>query len=231
MLLFHAMLTSKTTTACQANGHPEFEIEYDSEYALDIDADWLLSFVVEQVRHGTQYLPGQTIQIGWMTVRIEKTGDKLVILEPEMGSLPIRFQKGVTNTLRHLRLQKSAAESVGLETSLDFPSVLQSGIACLKHEDSVDFVMDRALPQDGRDSGWFVGCTDRTHDHNDPANLRRASLYEIACAKPECIPFLALPQGSFVLHEQKTIKITYQQTRLDIKPNSYLAHQFRRNNL
>jgi len=48
-----------------------------------------------------------------------------------------------------------------------------------------------------RDSGWFFGCTQRDHAHNDIAELQRKSLYEAAvCIDSRLIPFLALPPES-----------------------------------
>jgi len=129
--------------------------------------------------------------------------------------------------LRHLRLQKSVVESVGLENILAFPNIRQSGIICSRHQDSIDFVMDRSKSEN-QDSGWFVGCEDPNHNHNDPANLQRTSLYELVLAKPDCIPFLALPEHSFVRKISNKVEIKYKQEALKIKANSYLEKYMER---
>lgn len=218
------MLLTRTTTSCDAHSHPEFEAEYESTCALREDIDWLLSFLETTVAKGVKYSPGQFIQIGWMRDRVSAQGDNLTLFEPDFTEAPVRFVRGVTNTLRQLRLQKSVAESVGLETKMLFPNIRQSGIVCSRHQDSIDFVMERVEPKN-HDSGWFVGCDDPTHNHNDPANLQRLSLYELAVAKPDCIAFLALPEHCFVKRLTGTTEIRYNQEVLEIKTNSYLAQR------
>jgi len=215
------MLTIKSTTTCQLYGHPEFEIEFDPEVALQTDVDLFVSYLIDQVANGVRYEPNQLIQVGWMMVRVEKSKEKITLFEPDFEEFPIKYVRGVTNTFRDLRLQKSTAESVGLEDKLDFPTILHSGISCTRHEDSMYLVMDRT-DAENRDSGWFIGCDDPNHDHNDPANLRRTSLYELVRSKPGCILFLALPTGSFIRTKIDSIEIQFEKRLMQIKEHSFL---------
>jgi hypothetical protein len=215
------MEKGKWTTACSAHGHPEFEIEFNSESVLQLDVDWFFTYLADQVKQGVIFKPSQLIQVGWMMNRIERSKNGLTLFEPDFKEFPIKFVSGMTETFRQLRWQKSTAESVGLEAYLDFPTILHSGITCLRHEDSVDFVMDRAQSKN-RDSGWFIGCNDPKHDHNEPANLRTTSLYELVIAKPACIPFLALPVHSFVRRVANRVEITLKNKVLKINENSFL---------
>lgn len=216
------MLKRSRTKFCQPHGHLEIELEYNSELALGVDVDSFVAYLSAEVAKGTEYEAGQTIQVGWAMDRFEKNGDRLVLTEPDFEEFPIRFVRGVTNTFRQLRLQKSVCESIGLEDQMDFPNILQTGIACVRHEDSVGFAMERTKPE-GQDSGWFVGCDDPKHDHNNPANLRRASLYELAHLKPDCIPFFALPEHTFVQREESRIELFFKKEKLEIKGGSFLA--------
>lgn len=221
------MLTNKITSACHKHGHPEIELEFDSDFALETDVAFFSKYLADEVAKGTKYEPGQIIQIGWMMNRIDTNGQKLTLAEPDLAAFPIQFVRGVTNTFRHLRLQKSVAESVGLEAQLSFPSILESGIVCSQLADRADFVMDRSEPKE-RDSGWFLGCADPAHDHNNPQNLSRQSLYEIVLSKPECILFLALPAGSWILSYGGTIEIRLKDEILPFKKNSFLDQFLRK---
>lgn len=221
------MLTNRITSTCQMHGHPEIELEFESNVALDVDVAFFSKYLADEVAKGTKYKPGQLIQIGWIIDRIENNGQRLTLAEPDFDAFPIQFARGVTNTFRDLRLQKSVAESVGLEGTLNFPSLLQSGIVCSRLEDRADFIMDRVEPKD-RVSGWFIGCAEPTHDHNTPQNLSRESLYKVVLSKPECIPFLALPPGSSVLMKDDKIEIRLKDQILPFKENSLLDQFLRK---
>jgi len=219
------MLTISTN--CNKAQQVDIELQFDPESALDIDVKAFVRNLEGQILRGTEYKIGQLIQIGWAMVKIEMgNGSKLALWEPDFMEMPARFVPGVTNTFRHLRLQKSVLESLGLEDRMLFPSMLENGIKCSRHEDSVDFVMDRAEPTK-TDSGWFFGCDDNTHDHNNPVNLHRASLYELAHAKADCIPFLALPPGTLLLKRGKSLEVFLSKQRLPIKKDSYLDRKLR----
>ena len=101
----------------------------------------------------------------------------------------------VTRTLADLRQQRDVAESFNPHIELDFPTMLQSALVCADLSIREAAVMARDAP-DGRDSGWFFGCGNPHHDHNDPANLLRVSLDEVGCRNPRVIRYLALPAGT-----------------------------------
>ncbi|SPE51124.1 conserved hypothetical protein [Verrucomicrobia bacterium] len=215
------MVKSSTTRSCASYGHLEFQIEFEAELVLQSDVDSFLSYIAEQVKNGVKYNVGQLIQIGWMMDRIDEKAGKLTLLEPDFIDIPIRYVHGATGTFRHLRSQKGVAESLGLEALLDFPTILHSAIVCNRQEDRVDFVMERARPEN-RDSGWFVGCGDPDHDHNNANNLRRTSLYEIARNRPNCIPFFALPARSFLQMKAGKLEVRCNNEKVKIKENSFL---------
>jgi hypothetical protein len=84
-------------------------------------------------------------------------------------------------------------------------------------------MMERFEAQDNN-SGWFLGCIDREHNHNDPQNLRRVSLYDIACGMLMCVPFLPLPQGVLVEIKDSRFIIIYNGQNLIPKPNSFIEN-------
>lgn len=81
----------------------------------------------------------------------------------------------------------------------------------------------------GNDSGWYLGCVDEDHDHNDPKNLQRVSLYEIACGMLTCVPFLSLPPKIQVKVKNNNFNFHYNGESLVPKANSFLQQYMRDN--
>ena len=150
------------------------------------------------------------------------------MLEPDFIEIPVNFVDSVTQTLVQLRLQKSVAESIGLEDQITFPSLRQSCLICTRVKDRGRFVMER-FEKSENDSGWYLGCFDNDHDHNNPNNLQRVSLYDAACGMLMCVPFLPLPAQTLVKVNGTNFTISYKNEPLTPKSNSFLD-QYRRVN-
>jgi hypothetical protein len=216
-----------TTTGCAKHGHPEFILDIGD--ALDVDGRWLVEYLEEAVAEGERFKVGETFAIGWMVTKVFAAGStKLTLHEPDMKSMPIQWVPSVRTTLMHLRVQRSIAESVGLEDELELSTILSSAIVCTELENATGVVLSRAEPQEN-DSGWFVGCTSPRHDHNDPSTLDRTSLYQLAILAPGAIGFLGLPAGiQVVVRPGNAPVIERNGKRLPIKPRSYLAQKITR---
>lgn len=212
------------TRTCRHHGHPEFVLDYDPAIVIEPDVEWLLDFLERSVGSGTKYRTQETIRIGWTDTLIEQTDSyHLLLLEPDWtGRLPLEYIPGVTRTLAHLRRQKDVAESLGLGERLSFPTIRQSAIVCNQLGARDCGVMDRAQTE-GQDSGWFFGCDDPGHDHNDASVLRRISLYEVGCRVPEVVQFCALPPGLNLLHgSAEKIVVCLDGHGVEIRKGSYL---------
>jgi hypothetical protein len=156
----------------------------------------------------------------------QRTDGTLALFEPDFESMPVRFVDGVSNTLLHLLLQKSVAESLGLDGELVAPSLRDSAIVCTEFGSAASFVMSRATPK-AADSGWFLGCDNPAHDHQSPDCLRRVSLYEAVTRHADrTIPFLALPPDSFVGFGGAVPYFSRGETELAIRPDSYLHKKY-----
>jgi hypothetical protein len=216
-------MTHLASNICNHFGHPEFHISFDETSALEMDAQSIITYLEGQVKSGVIFRPQQTIQIGWMIVMVKKESEGLLALaEPDLKEIPIRFTDSITNTLRHLRLQRDVAESIGVDPQ--FPSIRQSALKCAKYDDGHDFFMERSEVLQN-DSGWFFGCTNAEHNHNDPSILSRVSLYDLGCARPEIIPFVALPSCCSITLKGKDIQICQSGFPCSFKPGSYLDHK------
>lgn len=209
------------TTRCREAGHPEFQVRA-SQAIPSPDLDWLVRFLEDTVKCGDKYVPQQTVQIGWMITLVRSREDQtLGLWEPDMQRVPIAWVDSVTTTLRHLRLQKDVAESLGLGERILFPTVQQSAIVARGFESGSSVIMERTEPTPS-DSGWFIGSAEHGVDHNDPANLRRVSLYEVGCGRPDVVMFLALPPGTRVLLHKRSACVWLDGRTLSTQPGSFL---------
>jgi hypothetical protein len=215
------------TTRCSRHGHSEFRITADPAVAVvEGDATWLLEWLEDTVAQGTRFADGQTCQVGWVVTQIRQDGGgDLSIWEPDMCHLPVEWSESVSRTLAHLRLQKDVVESMLPSEELAFPSMVQSAIVCTRLQEAEDLVLERSAPA-AADSGWFCGCREDDHDHNDSTELRRVSLYEAAVKRtPQIIPYLALPPGVLIAVAAGLPVVFRDGKPLDVHPGSYLAAQ------
>jgi hypothetical protein len=213
------------TSNCRAYKHPEFRITYDPAIVpVEADLRWFLGWLEQSIAQGKRFAPGQTCQIGWMLTEVRQGNDSLLSLwEPDMRAMPVSWTESVSNTLAHLRLQTDVVESVLSADALSYPSIRQSAIICTRLGQKDGLVMERTEPS-GADSGWFFGCREKDHQHNDVAELLRVSLYEAAIRyAPQIVPYLALPKGVLIAVSKGVPAIFQDGELLDLKPGSFLA--------
>lgn len=218
-----------STMKCEQFGHPEFLLEVDASAVPEIYIREMVEALERMVADGSVFRPGQTLQIGWMLTRLHEEGPRqLTLEEPDMRSLPIEWIPGITHTLRQKMLQVFMLDSVALRHEMQIPSILQSLIACTRYTDC-DFFMTRSEGNNARDSGWFVGCLDDAHDHNDPGNLCCALLYEAYLGQRGIQGFVTFPAGATVrVDRQNGVTILKQGEPLSIVPGSFLDTWLRR---
>lgn len=216
------------TQRCREHAHPEFAIEFDPERMLAGDAEWLGQVLESWVVNGRRFAAGETVQIGWSFLQLKQQGDALGFLEPEFGSMPIKWVPGVTATLQQLRQQKDTVSSVLAPDAMALPSLRQGCIVCTRLQATQGLLMSRGAPEE-EDSGWFIGCLDEDHDHQDMESLELMSLYQaIAERAPRALPYLALPAGCGVRVQGSEPLIHDKDGPLPIKPGSYLESLVRK---
>ena len=215
------------TQKCREHDHLEISVQCEDTPALSPSLRWFLEWVESEVAGGRRFLPEQTVQVGWSVLEIrQRTDGTLAMFEPDFHSMPVKFVDSVSNTLLHLLLQKSVAESLGLVEELALPSLRDSVIVCTEFGSTDGFVMSRVAPE-GADSGWFFGCDNEAHDHQSPDVLRRVSLYEAATRHDDrTIPFLGLPPDIFVGYGGAVPYFSRGNTELAIRPGSYLHKKY-----
>lgn len=196
-------------------GHPDIVVQADPPYQSS--AEWILGYFEEQIRQGVVFRPKETVQIGWTTVLLEKTDDDaLQILEPEFGSLPVKWRLGVSSTARFLMVQKEVCDQLGVDVA--YTSMRQSGVVSpdFLTKSQHEFRLNRDNPS-GNDSGWVF----RASDYRGLSGSL-CSLYEIAIAVPAVIPYLALPPGSTVRRSKVGLEISANGSDLSSSDNDFL---------
>lgn len=187
------------TTGCAAHGHPEFTVRIAHDVPVPGLEKMLLGYFEASVKAGTQFKPGQTVQLGWATLRLTWREDgTLGVLEPDLKH-ELKWVESVEQSLLETWRQKEVLESLGLTARADFPRQAFGAIVCDRVWDSTRFVMGRAEPSAPSDSGWFIGCDDEAHDHQVEQALKVVPLIEVAVRLPALAQFFALPVGTDAL--------------------------------
>lgn len=212
-----------TTKDFRTFNHEEFSIYHDGDELTNGGVNLLNDYLKSCIQSGEIFRPEETIQFGWMVLKIKRLTDVyLTLYEPDMHSFPIVWVRNVSNSIMHWRIQKFVADSVGLTEKMAFPSIFQSMIICKNVFNTNEFLLARdTVKQD--DSGWFVGCTNTDCEHNNPENLSRVSLYRMFIDFPRLMMFYALPPESMVIYSgPDKIKVFYYDIELKFDKESLL---------
>jgi hypothetical protein len=215
-------LATLTTSRCRTFGQPEFRLEVDTTAVVEPDVKWFVRTLEDWVEGGERFAAGQTVEVGWSVLKVEASPDgTLSLLEPDFVHMPVRWIESVTSSLQHLRLQKDVCESFFDSDALDCPSCVSHGIVCSRFQDSKGLLMDRQASSPP-DSGWFIGCLDEGHDHNDPNELRRMSLYEAVLGNRAALPPLGLPARVLARVEKGKLAVFVDGRERAPRPGSFV---------
>ena len=196
-------------------GHQDIIVSAGAAYRAG--AEWILSEIENQIRFGVVFHADETIQIGWMTLKIAaKVDGGLEILQPEFGSMPVRWVRGANNAIRDITIQKEVSDQIG--TPADYPSMRQSAVISPDFlGEHREFELSRDVPE-GNDSGWVF-----REGRYGGADGTLSSLYQIAITVPAIIPFLALPPDSVVRRSGVGIEIFSGGSTISSANNDFLA--------
>jgi hypothetical protein len=221
----HGRRTIKTiqTKTCHALGHPEFRVAVEESLIIEEDIVFALQTLEGMVQEGQRFRDGETVQMGWCILKVRRNEDgTLTLLEPDFVHMPIVWVDSVTSALSHLRCQKDVVESFFDSTELSFPSLRHSCICCTRLSRVRQLLLDRHDPKDS-DSGWVLCCSDDDHDHEDPQNLEKLSLYEAALHNRSIIEYLALPPGVLLQETFEGLEVLFHGGRqIEPRKGSYI---------
>jgi len=185
----------------------------------------LLSYFERGVGAGTRFMAGQTVQVGWATLRLCARADGTLGVQELDAS---GWVESCDRSLMQVWLQKDVASSVGLTAAISFPRQDQIAIACDRALSTTSWLLSRMEPQDRGDSGWFIGCFgEPAHDHEHEDDLHVEQLLQLTHRLPFITQFLALPPG-FSVHIDGTTerirpRLFFRGESRSPSPGSYLA--------
>ncbi|BBB68742.1 hypothetical protein UNDYM_4489 [Undibacterium sp. YM2] len=212
------------TSHCKEFEHPEFCLQFDPDIALATDAEFVARLLESMVSKGSCFQDGQSMQLGWSYLMLSTQQDgSLGFKEADFQTMPLVWNIGISNTLRHLRLHKDIVERVVPTEYLSIPSFRAECVVCNELKNANGLIMMVRQEEKKRDSGWFFGCYKEGHDHNNVDNLERISLYEaVVTHAPACLPYLGFPQGMTILLGEGRPIFFYEDKELTILEGSYL---------
>jgi hypothetical protein len=186
------------------------------------DVAWLTQTLERWVQGGRRFAVGETIQLGWTLLKLhDGEGDTLELLELAPGPAPISWGISVTTALADLRLHKDVCESYFGDGFISFPFIADECVVCTNVEMTDEILMDR-VKSAGSDSGWFIGCRDDGHDHQNPSSLVRISLHEAVRRCPGARMFVALPPETLVATGPAETALFHRAQRIAARPGSFV---------
>ncbi len=134
---------------------------------------------------------------------------ELKICEPDfLASDPINsWQDDLTQTLKVTRNQALLLKNLELKNGEC--SFFEKIVAIKNILDYPKIYMQRQEVDNKRDSGWFIGYADRSHENmdiDDPNNYESMYIYELIQKRPELLEIICLPVGYIVVFENNAIQ-------------------------
>jgi hypothetical protein len=190
-------MQSHRTTGCGQFGHREITVQLLQTFPVRDLHRMLTGYFESAVAGGSEFLPGQTVQLGWSQLRIcERSDGTLGVKERELTP-EVKWTESVDRALRDAWLQKEIVSSLGLDDALSFPRQDEAVLVTECSFAAPALVLMR-LPNEGLAdgfSGWTLSCAEN-HEHGGEMMV---PLLALAAEKPALVQLLALPHDTMVL--------------------------------
>jgi hypothetical protein len=202
------------TSGCKRYNHPEFQIRVSNSAVPAEDIALLLRFFEQRVAQGEKFRSGESLQVGWMLLRV---------LEPDMKAVPVKFVDSVDSTLMHLRNQQDIVRSLHPPVEPDFPSLRQSAVVHVNYKKASRILLTRNGAVDGVDSGWWLSDLGDQAGSQDPTRFIKTSLYQLGVDRPDLVKFFAVPTGLQVVVDGALIGVLGAGGEVQQIEGSYLS--------
>ncbi len=191
-----------------------------SEIALDLPASiaeeaatHLLNFIADYLlASGRTISSGETMRYGWSTLRFDQSPPDPTLVISELAdpfSTNIdHYVPGAARAITIIAEQDAVVQRNAVVMAGHHPHRSETAVVCARVVPGVPvrvLVFDRFATQELDDSGWFIGCGDATHNHNDASELFRVHLVRVAELDPRIVYYLALPEGTRVVFERRRV--------------------------
>lgn len=178
------------------HGHPDLVFECDTSTVPDVDARWLLNLIAQEITRGVIFRDGQTMQLGWIVLKLSLQQDGFLHLqEPDFSSPVLTYINSVTRTLKQFRAQRDTVASCAEDVSPLFPSMHDTVAVCAKLEQANTVLMTREGTRETF-SGWMISDANSLSAQQQLSdNYDIVSLYDLSRSRPDLIKFFAFPPG------------------------------------
>lgn len=184
-------------------------------------------------------LPGQTLIYGWTTLRfiedsqnLSGAGTGTLLIEERQNPFSEEhpsYVPGVTRTLALLQLQHEAIRRNRVAGDAIYPHGSQHAFVCTRVSPETvhrlrPLTAQRIWEPDSQDSGWFIGCGDQEHDHDNPDEATLIHLFHLVERFPGLFPYVAMPVGTAVFFEEsQAIVFRPDEQEGQVDPGSLLS--------
>jgi len=213
------------TSSCARFSHPEVSFVFAERVPVPGLEKMLLGYFEGQVSRGVQFRPGQNIDIGGSILRLFDRGDGALGVRDVGPDGQVAEPESAHRSVMRTWLRQEVCRSYGLAP--EFPGANVVALVCTATGTSRHaLLLKRMAPTDPTDSGWFVGCTDESHDHDTAENLQAVRLSAIPTHFPWLDQFFALPVGTDLVVEMRdrvSVPVLWHPDRIEPLPGSYVA--------
>jgi len=169
---------------------------------------WLRTIIASAIADGFVLAHGRVLTVGWATFRfIEKEGE-LQINEPDFAGDPFTCERGdISVSLRIVGRQFTFNTSFDAAIkNVDWAQFLIIKKAVIE---SGEFYLERSVPKDRKDSGWYVGPLECVAPHIE--QLEAIESYRLINLCPLMLDVLLLPVGWLVVFKGGAIDAVIDQ--------------------
>lgn len=217
------------TNTCSRHSHPEISFVFAERVPVPGAERLLLDYFESSVAQGVVFKAGQKVGIGGSLLRLFDRGDRTLGVRDVGPDGQDAEPESAHRSVMRTWLRQEVARSFGLEA--DFPATTATAILCTHTDQSTHaLLLKRMSPTpNSPDSGWFIGCTDQTHDHDAKDALVVAHILAIAEKYPWLDQFFALPLRTDLVVEMEDrvrVPVLWYGDQADPRPplaGSYVA--------
>jgi hypothetical protein len=209
------------TDGLRAREQREIAVKFpgSEQEARDQSITELLKFIEHYlISESKQILPGQTMRYGWTMLRFVRDehnlsgqGTEILLIEEMEHPFSLvdetAYVLGVAHTMVLKQVQQEAMRRNRVSGDAVYPHRSQFALICKRVKPTTiaqlrPLMAHRAWEPDVRDSGWFIGCCDKGHDHDNTDELGRVHLIHLVEHFLALFPYVAMPVGTQLLFEE-----------------------------
>jgi hypothetical protein len=198
------------TSGLHEFGQKEFALLQTANLTED-GASRILKYIGDYVTASQKTIKtGETMRYGWSTIRFTPSSDGMYLSIEELANpfspTSERYVLGAATALTILQEQDNTVRRNSGKSIGHHPHRSELAVIC-RHvtPKSQLLVFDRLKSTRQDDSGWFVGCGNPNHDHNNVDELGRMHLVHLADVNPKIVAYLAMPEDSRVVFDDGRI--------------------------